>query len=52
MHGNINNIRKCQTMVGDINLNNQNIITIIFNVENIQKYPIVTLPNYRLGNIF
>ena len=52
MHGNINNIRKCQIMVGEINLNNQNIITIIFNVENIQKYPIVTLPNYRLGNIF
>ena len=44
-----NNLRRCQTRIGE---NNQNIITLIFNVNNFQKFPIVTLPNYRLGNIF
>jgi len=32
--------------------NNQKIITIIFNIENMRKYPIVSLPEYRLGNVF
>ena len=42
-----NNLRRCQTV-----RNNQNIITIIFNYENRQKYPIVALPDHKLGNIF
>ena len=32
------------------NINNR-IITLIFNVENTKKFPIITLPEYRLGNI-
>ena len=31
--------------------NNNRIITLIFNVENTKKFPIITLPEYRLGNI-
>ena len=31
--------------------NNNRIITLIFNVENSKKFPIITLPEYRLGNI-
>ena len=33
-------------------INNQHIITLTFKVENSLKYPIVTLPNYKLSNIF
>ena len=35
-----------------INNNSDNIITIIFNFDNKMKYPFVTLPEYKLGNIF
>ena len=33
------------------NNDNQNVITIIFNFNSSKKYPIVVLPNHRLGNI-
>ena len=36
-----------------INTNGQNnFITILFNIDNKKKFPVVTLPYYRLGNIF
>ena len=34
------------------NNNNQNLITLMFNFDNKQKYPIVCLPEYKLRNIF
>ena len=36
----------------NMNNNSDNIITIIFNFDNKMKYPFVTLPEYKLGNIF
>ena len=32
--------------------NNQNIISLIFCLDNKKKYPVVTLPESRLGNVF
>lgn len=32
--------------------NNSALITLIFNIDNKKKFPIVTLPEYKLGNVF
>ena len=34
------------------NFKNNNLITIMFNIDNKYKYPIVTLPEYKLRNIY
>ena len=49
---NQNNNFARRTMINNNNFQNNNIITLIFNLDNKKKYPIVTLPEYRLGNIF
>ena len=50
---NINNINNNNCNNKNFNnKNNQDVLTIFFNVDNIKKYPIVCLPENRLGNIF